>query len=315
MEKKNTSITIAEAIDTWFKRFEKKGEKNIKTYLKYQNDINKHIKPFLGTILLSELTTEQLDKWISKLTCSNKTILNILIPLKWMLFDAIKYKQISSNPILHIDKLVVKKIKPNPLMINEIDDLLSTLSGCEKNFYEVAIWTGLSTGEQITLYWEDIDFENRTLMIQRAYDKFSDNKIGKTKNEFRTRPVELLEPAWQALRKQQKLTGHEKLVFINPRTNSFWSYDSLSVVWHKALTKINATKRVPYQTRHTFASIMISAGLPLAWLQQQMGHSSLEMIDKKYAKWLKGVDKVRAWIKKKTQNGHNGNDFNAFFFK
>ncbi len=46
------------------------------------------------------------------------------------------------------------------------------------------------------------------------------------------------------------------------------------------------------QTRHTFATITIDSGADVGWVQQMMGHSSLQMIYTRYY----------GWIKKRTRN-------------
>jgi integrase len=65
-----------------------------------------------------------------------------------------------------------------------------------------------------------------------------------------------------------------------------------NVVWTKALEKAGLAYRPPIQTRHTFATMMLSAGEDIGWVQNMMGHSSLQMIWTRYY----------AWIPKKTRN-------------
>jgi integrase len=47
--------------------------------------------------------------------------------------------------------------------------------------------------------------------------------------------------------------------------------------------------RRPYQTRHTYASMMLTAGESPVWLASQMGHCDLSMIGRIYARWIDGV--------------------------
>lgn len=72
-----------------------------------------------------------------------------------------------------------------------------------------------------------------------------------------------------------------------------------NVVWTKALEKAGLAYRPPIQTRHTFATMMLSAGEDSGWAQNMMGHSSLQMI------WIRDF----AWIQKKTR--HDGAAFMA----
>ena len=45
-------------------------------------------------------------------------------------------------------------------------------------------------------------------------------------------------------------------------------------------------KRHPYQTRHTYAGMMLSAGESPMWVAQQMGHSDWTMIARIYGRWI-----------------------------
>ena len=43
---------------------------------------------------------------------------------------------------------------------------------------------------------------------------------------------------------------------------------------------------VPIQTRHTFATMMITAGEDIGWVQNMLGHSSLQMLFNHYYAWI-----------------------------
>jgi integrase len=52
------------------------------------------------------------------------------------------------------------------------------------------------------------------------------------------------------------------------------------------LEKIGIDYRPPIQTRHTFATLMLSAGEDIGWVRNMMGHSSLQMIFERYYAWI-----------------------------
>lgn len=58
------------------------------------------------------------------------------------------------------------------------------------------------------------------------------------------------------------------------------------VVWKKALIKAKLDNRPPIQTRHTFATMMITAGEDICWVQKMLGHSSLQMLFNYYYAWV-----------------------------
>ena len=112
-------------------------------------------------------------------------------------------------------------------------------------------------------------------------------KPPKTKQGLRS--VELNQDAYSALKsmKSSKWSG-EFRVFLDPRTKSdFKNADSLrKYVWKPALEKANVNYRYPYQTRHTFASQMLSKGKNPMWVASQMGHADWGMIRSVYGRWI-----------------------------
>jgi integrase len=78
-------------------------------------------------------------------------------------------------------------------------------------------------------------------------------------------------------------------VFLNPLKNEPWIGDSQirKQAWLPAIKDSEVRYRNPYQTRHTYASMMLTAGESPIWLTSQMGHSNTAMIFKKYGRWIK----------------------------
>lgn len=53
--------------------------------------------------------------------------------------------------------------------------------------------------------------------------------------------------------------------------------------------KAGVRYRRPYQTRHTYASMMLTAGEPLGWVANQLGHRDLSMLARVYGRWIKSA--------------------------
>ena len=116
----------------------------------------------------------------------------------------------------------------------------------------------------IALEWDDIDWLKGMVRVSRAV-VLKQEKGTKTKSG--SRDVLLLPPALEALKNQKSFTYLEgKRVFYNPRTNTPWETDGQirKTCWAHILRK--AGIRNPYQTRHTYASMMLSAGESSLWV-------------------------------------------------
>lgn len=315
-EKPKTNLTISETIDWWWQDYERNSSEE--TIEKYGRDIKNHIKPGLGNILLNDITPRQIRNWLDNISLSNSSKNNILIPLRMVLTEAYYENLISSSLADKLPSYKREKKNKHPFTINEVDALLEYLSPPSKEFYTVSIWTGLSTGEQLGLKWKDVDFSKCLLNIERQIA--AGKKIKDTKNGFRKREIDLISPAYDALEilkpKDYDIDPSvykDEWVFKNPRTNDYWRVDAITKPWIQACKKLKIPYRKPYETRHTFASIMVTACLPDGWIRKQMGHASMRMLEGIYGKYYDNAAEVLLWVKEKTQNGHNGKQFEEFF--
>ena len=66
------------------------------------------------------------------------------------------------------------------------------------------------------------------------------------------------------------------ILFFTPTTKKkFYDADKLDVYWKKLLSKLNMPYRVKYNTRHTFATLMIKNNVPIYLISQTMGHKNI----------------------------------------
>ena len=96
-------------------------------------------------------------------------------------------------------------------------------------------------------------------------------------------------PAIDALKAQKPFTFlQDNKIFHNPRTNKPWQGDQAirKTCWQPAIKKAGVRYRKPYQTRHTFASMCLSAGENLAWVSKMLGHSNVLQTARTYATWI-----------------------------
>ncbi|MBX9811254.1 MAG: site-specific integrase [Burkholderiales bacterium] len=170
------------------------------------------------------------------------------------------------------------------------EKLLSSCTGQIRNLFQFAIWTGLRTSELIALEWGDIDWNRGIARIRRASVR---KQIKVPKTQAGERDIKLLAGALAALQDQKAYTYLQaKQVFFNPRTNSHWETDGQirKTAWQPAVRRAGILERNPYQTRHMFASLCLTAGEDIAWVARQLGHKTIAMVLKRYARWIEGIE-------------------------
>ena len=282
------TLTIKVCLDVWLA--EKETQTKASSYSNYRKAVA-ILTPVFGH--LSPITIKKVDlkNWCKTLTTnSNKTIRCKIFPLISAIQLAVDDELLETNPLAKFTFKTNEELKDDmvdPLSREESAILLANLTGQHKNLVQFALWTGLRTSELIAVHWGDVDFNRGTIMIQRAKTQVS-KKDERTKTATGTREVKLLGPALSALGNQKAYTFLVgKHIFLNEKTNSPYTGDyQIWMAWKRAILKSGLRYRNPYQTRHTYASWMLSAGEPLAWISKQMGHKSITTTTKYYARFL-----------------------------
>lgn len=110
-----------------------------------------------------------------------------------------------------------------------------------------------------------------------------------TKTKAGERTHQLHEKALTALNAQLVLLPcDQERIFINPKTMQPWrdDRDTYNRAWVPAVKKSGVKFRKQYNTRHTYASTMLTENKPIAWVAKQLGHSDIAMTLSTYARWI-----------------------------
>lgn len=263
------------------------------TAIAYQSSYDAHLKKQWGATLLRDLTPAALREWIGTLKCKARTIRQILIPLRSALEQAVNDDLIESNPLdrVKLNKLLEKEARKvefvtDPFSADEIAAILNACEGQERNVWQFAFATGMRPSEYIALQWESIDWVHYRVKVERA------RVVGvvkdSTKTEAGLRLIDMRKGAYDALLAQKEHTALAGgLVFHDPAYGEGWyGSNRLRTRWGAILRRAGVRYRNPYQTRHTFASTLLSTGSNLMYVAKQMGHADTTMIIRTYGKWI-----------------------------
>lgn len=264
------------------------------TYSGYRKIIEGRLIPEFGHLLIEEFRRGHARDWAASLTCSNKRISNLISPLRASLDDAMHDEMIPANPLAgwHYRKQEDPREQDeiDPFTAEEQAAILEATPAEGRPFVQVAFWTGLRTSELVALEWGDIDWHGNRCRVTRAITQAAKGKAETPKTTAGARTIDLLPRAVEALKAQKTISylHPSGRVFLNPRNGEPWTGDQAirKTLWTHALKRAGVRYRRPYQTRHTYASMMVSAGEPLAWVSRQMGHTSVVTTARIYANWI-----------------------------
>lgn len=269
----------------------------------YRKIINGDLLPYFGEYALRDVTPALVRDWMGTMTCTTKTARNRMSLLRSVLDDAVEDGLLDQNPLARIatKKVLARTTKKSEFEVDPFDQaereaILAAAAKRDpqaKNLFQFAFWSGLRTSELMGLTWGDIDWINGTVRVhQVVVAKKSKNT---TKTLAGTRDLFLLPAARTALEAQKAhtfLAGQR--VFHNPHTGQPWETDKQIRVhcWTYILKAAGVRYRNPYQTRHTYASMLLSRGENELWVARQMGHKGVEMVRRHYGKWIPQKDTV-----------------------
>jgi len=291
MPRLKTELTVGNYLEDWLH----KEEPHIKasTFQGYLKIVNHHLMPAFGKIPLLDLSPKHVREYLQTQTCSAKTQRNIVSPLRISLNQAVEDEILDRNPLLDF-RIRARKAPVSatetidPFDHKERELILEALSGQAKNLIQFAFWTGMRTSELVALNWGDIDLVKGTVRVNKAITQAS-VQPEEPKTRAGNRDVKLLSGALEAIEAQRQHTyfkGDE--LFQNPRTLERWLGDQpiRKTLWVPELKRAGVRYRNPYQTRHTFASMCLTAGENVMWVAAQMGHKDWGFTARTYSKFI-----------------------------
>ena len=278
----------------WFKQKEIEWRKSHQQ--KIQIILKKYLIPAFGNSVLSKIKKSDLLNFrasLAKVTHGkNQTSLKasrinqIMTPLRMILNDAAERYNFES-PYKNINNLKEGKIDVTPFSLSEVHQILSTVRDDFKPYYTVRFFTGMRTSEIDGLQWKNVDFQRREIHIREA---LVNGELGGTKTYGSDRTIHMSDRVYDALKQQKSLNnGRSEFVFCN-RDGGPLDYHLVNKrVWHPLLRYLELKPRRAYQTRHTAATLWLSAGENPEWIARQLGHSTTEMLFRVYSRYIPNV--------------------------
>ena len=189
-----------------------------------------------------------------------------------------------TTPYQNIKRMRIKKTDVTPFTIEEVEMIIKYCREDFRDYFTVKFFTGMRPGEIHGLKWKYIDFEKRLITIRET---IVDDYEETPKTADSNRDIQMAPQVYEALKTQWDVTGKKSpYVFANGNGGPLTNRNMSNRVWYPMLRSLGLKLRTPYQSRHTFATLMLAAGESPEWIAFQMGHSSTEMLFKVYSRYV-----------------------------
>ena len=261
--------------------------------------LDSSLKPAFGKKPIGDITKADIMAFRTKLAkrkgrgttglVSSKTINSHMSILRMVLDEAAERFDFES-PYKNIKPLKLQKTHIEPFSLHEVQRIIDNVRSDYCNYYTVRFFTGMRTGEVDGLKWKNIDFAKREILVRET---LINGKTEYTKTDGSQREIPMFGQVYDALKTQYAATGHmSQYVFCNQLGQPLDHNNVTKRVWYPLLQSLGLTKRRPYQTRHTAATLFLASGENPEWVARMLGHSSTEMLFKVYSRYVPNATRM-----------------------
>lgn len=283
--------TLGEYMHQWLESASPSLRPN--TVADYAGYIRRHIAPELGDIKIAELRPDQVQKLYNEKAregYSQTTIRMIHAVLHRALNQAVRWGIIMRNPASVVNKPKPRRKEMKIWNETEVVSFLSLFTGTRFDaLFYLAVTTGMRKGELLGLKWNDLDWGNQELNIQRQLVRVTGK--GRVFQEPKTaagrRVVVLGNGAIERLRKHQAIQDDLRQ-FAGIRwkdhgvifTTTIGTPENPDNVYHRfkgAIKKAGLPEIRFHDLRHTAATLMLKQGIHPKVVQERLGHSDISL--------------------------------------
>ena len=307
----SSEISFEEFATIWLRDVEKMKLKPT-SYARKETTLAHQVFPYIGRYPIDEINHEDIQHLVSILTKNGYSYSTVK-----KAFDAVSgylraYRIRSGKTFNPCEGIILPTAKARQnsdihffnkderaLIIKVATSKTSRGTPCYRNGYAIPflIYTGLRFGEFSALTWSDVDFESRTISINKNAAYVKDEKSGKHKllsqNSTKTfsglREVPLSDQAYSALLQLQKIKTSDYV--LSSETGTQVSPRNFNTMFRRILIRAGLYDKDRgsgvHMLRHTFASMLFENGCPIKVVSELLGHSDTKITENIYIHLIK----------------------------
>lgn len=270
------------------------------TFDSYRRNIENHVVPNLGRIPLHKLAPEDLDTFYARLLTegklngdggglSPKTVRYIHLTINKALKDALRKGSVVRNVAEAADPPKLSSQKRDEIKAWTAEELRTFLDSIRDDrlypAFHLSSHTGMRRGEILGLRWSDVDLDGALVSVRQALISVAyEMQISDVKTSYGRRVIDIDEGTVAIIRRWRKTQAEERLAsggryqdtgLVFGRADGGWIQpDLFSQTFDRAVAKTNLPEVTLHDLRHTHATLLLKAGVPVKVVSERLGHSN-----------------------------------------
>ncbi len=285
------------------------------TFSSYRRNLELHVVPYLGNIPLQRLAPEDLDNLYARLLTNGrrnhgggalnpKTVRNIHAVVRKALADAQRKGTVARNVAELADPPKLSGRARPTMQVWNAEQLRRFLQAIQSHRLYPAFYlkanTGMRRGEILGLTWKIVDFDNARLSVTQTVTAPDYQVIvSDVKSAHSLRTIDLDERTVAVLRSWRKRqletymqtgvrTDDSGFVFARPDGDPLHP-DYFSQTFERLIAKMDLPRIRVHDLRHTHATLLLKAGVPIKVVSERLGHASVAFTMQVYQHVLPGM--------------------------
>lgn len=297
--------------DTWLPQ--KRRHVRATTAYRYAWFVERYVKPAIGDVPLRRLRGDHLEALYESLADTGgrtrtglaaKTILEVHMIVRAALDVAVERRLVQRN-VAHEARSRRRPPADAVARAWSADELRQFLTGARHHrlypALHLAAYSGMRRGEIVGLKWSDLDRTSARLSISRTLQNVGGRPVEfgcKTRTSRRTVDLDAdtmrqLDGWRRQLRRDDLPHRQDDWMFCNP-AGRFLNPESLSQLFDRIVRRLELPRIRFHDLRHTHASLLVAAGVPIKVVCERLGHSHPAFTMHTYQHLLPGMSAAAA---------------------